>query len=117
MGYVPVSALYTTGIKSDQTQLKEHPLMKNIAQTIRNSLFALIAVSLPLTALAEHHEGDEPKVRAVAMALELRQQHSFPAKWLKTGIAISVTSSNFSVGPSPRTSWWKPLQSGARNSG
>jgi hypothetical protein len=44
--------------------------MKNIAQTIRNSLLALIAVSLPLTALAEHHEGDEPKVRAVAMALE-----------------------------------------------
>jgi hypothetical protein len=70
MGYVPVSALYTTGIKSDQTPLKELPLMKNIAQTIRNSLFALIAVSLPLTALAEHHEGDEPKVRAVAMALE-----------------------------------------------
>jgi hypothetical protein len=70
MGYVPVSALYTTGIKSDQTPLKELPLMKNIAQKFRNSLFALIAVSLPLTALAEHHEGDEPKVRAVSMALE-----------------------------------------------
>jgi hypothetical protein len=67
---MPVSSLYTTGIESDQTQLKELPLMKNIAQKFRNSLLALIAVSLPLTALAEHHEADEPKVRSVAMALE-----------------------------------------------
>jgi hypothetical protein len=44
--------------------------MKNIAQTIRNSLLALITVSLSLTALAAHHEGEEPNGRAVAMAVE-----------------------------------------------
>jgi len=44
--------------------------MKTIAQTFRSGLLALITVSLPLTALAENHEGKQTNLRAMAMAVE-----------------------------------------------